>query len=65
MEHCSGYHQGLVRELCKLAREVEWVEFKVNKADPQDIGEYISALSNSAALNGKSTGYLIRFLLKI
>lgn len=59
MEHCSGYQQGLVRELCKLPREVEWVEFKVNKADPQDIGEYISAISNSAALNGKSSGYLL------
>lgn len=43
----SDYLVSLVRELCKLARETEWVEFKVNKADPQDIGEYLSALANA------------------
>ncbi|HMB30217.1 MAG TPA: RNA-binding domain-containing protein [Desulfohalobiaceae bacterium] len=59
MERGSEYYQGLIKELCKLPREVEWLEFKVNKADPHDIGEYISALSNSAALNGKPSGYLL------
>jgi len=49
----------LVRELCALPRETEWVEFKVNKADPQEIGEYVSALSNSAALVGKAFAYLV------
>lgn len=53
------YLAGLVRELCKLPRETEWVEFKVNNSDPQTIGEYISALANSAALNGKAFAYLI------
>lgn len=48
-----------VRELCKLPHETEWVEFKENDAEPQQIGEYISALSNSAALVGKAFAYLV------
>jgi len=59
MERSSEYYQDIIKELCKLPREVEWIEFKLNKANPHDIGEYISALSNSAALNGKSSGYLL------
>jgi len=30
----SDYLAGLVRELCKLPAETEWVEFKENRADP-------------------------------
>lgn len=48
---------GLVRELCKLPKETTWVEFKQNKAEPEDIGEYLSALSNGAALEGKAHAY--------
>ena len=44
------YLQSLVRELVKLPSKTEWVEFKCNNKEPQMIGEYISALSNSAAL---------------
>jgi len=55
----STYLEGLVRELCKLRRETEWVEFKVDNDDPQAIGEYISALANAAALAGKARGYLL------
>ena len=44
-----------------LGDETEWFEYKqgdaVNNAD--DIGEYISALSNGAAMQGESFGYLI------
>ena len=53
------YLKGLIFELCKLSRETEWVEFKVNDAEPKSIGEYLSSLSNSAALNGKAFAYLI------
>lgn len=49
----------LVTELCMLPRETEWLEFKLNDCQPEDIGEYISALSNSAALEGHAWGYLI------
>jgi len=53
------YLQSLVRELVKLPTETEWVEFKCNNKDPQLIGEYISALSNSATLCGRTKGYLV------
>jgi len=35
------------------------VEFKRNVAEPEEIGEYISALANSAALCGKTNAYLV------
>jgi type I restriction enzyme R subunit len=53
------YLISLIQELCKLSVESEWVEFKVNNTEPQVIGEYISALSNSAALAGKDFAYLV------
>ena len=37
------YLIGLVHELRKLSHETEWVEFKQNRAEPDEIGEYISA----------------------
>lgn len=49
----------LVRQLAALPHETEWVEFKINKGAPEEIGEYISALSNSAALHGKDVGYIV------
>ena len=55
----AEYLVSLLRELCKLPRETEWVEFKHNNADPQEIGEYLSALANAAALNGKAFAYLV------
>ena len=53
------YLNGLVHELCNLPTETEWVEFKVNNQNPQEIGKNISALANSAALNGKAYAYMI------
>lgn len=32
--------EALARELAALPMETEWVEFKHNKAIPDDIGEY-------------------------
>jgi predicted HTH transcriptional regulator len=49
----------LLRELRLLPHETEWVEFKQDNANPEEIGEYISALSNSAAMNGKTTAFII------
>ena len=57
--YTAEYLASLIHELCKLPHETEWVEFKVNNSDPQEIGEYISALSNSAALVGKAFAYLV------
>ena len=33
----NDYLAGLVHELCKLPREIEWIEFKVSYSDPQGI----------------------------
>ncbi len=53
------YLISLVHELRKILKETEWVEFKHNYADPEEIGKYISALSNSAALCGKTFAYVV------
>ncbi|MGV8968327.1 MAG: ATP-binding protein [Cellulomonas sp.] len=48
-----------VERILALGRETEWIEFKVNNGDPEMIGEYISALGNSAALEGRRRAYLV------
>ena len=53
------YLVSIVQELRKLPRETEWVEFKHNKDNPEEIGEYISALANAAALLGKVNAYVV------
>ena len=55
----TEYLHSIVNELCNQGRECEWVEFKENNADREEIGKYISALSNSALLNGKDKAYMI------
>lgn len=55
----ADYLTSLVHELCALPRETEWVEFKVNDAEPNAIGVYVSALANSAAFVGKAFAYLV------
>jgi ATP-dependent DNA helicase RecG len=59
MSNKRDYLTGLIQELCKLPKEEEWVEFKHNNAEPKEIGTYLSALSNSAALNSKPFAYLL------
>ncbi|RTL01440.1 MAG: transcriptional regulator [Proteobacteria bacterium] len=59
LERTNEYLISLLHELINLPQETEWLEFKTNKAQATNIGEYISALSNSAALKGKSHGYMI------
>ena len=55
----TDYLAELVYELCRMEHEEEWVEFKVNNSNPQVIGKNISALSNGAALNGKTSAYIV------
>ena len=57
--HPESYLQSLVLELCKLPHETEWVEFKHNNSDAKMIGERLSALANSAALEGKVSAYIV------
>lgn len=54
----TEYLIGIVHELRKLPAETEWAEFKHNQADPEEIGEYLSALANSAAMLGKVNAYM-------
>ncbi len=49
----------IIKELLSYSTETEWIEFKYNNNNPEEIGEYISALSNSAAINGKIAGYMV------
>lgn len=51
--------KNLIAELRSLPKETEWFEFKVNKSIPREVGEYISALSNSASLHNKPYAYLV------
>ena len=53
------YLAGLIAELLKLPAETGWVEFKENNDSPEEIGQYLSALSNTAALEGKANAYLV------
>ena len=45
----------LVRRILSLGLESEIVEYKENNADPEMIGQRISALSNGAILCGEAT----------
>jgi predicted HTH transcriptional regulator len=49
----------LIDRLIKLPKECEWVEFKMNIKTQEEIGEYISALSNGACLRNEPYGYLV------
>lgn len=47
----------LISELRAFPNETEWLEFKANNA--QELGEYISALSNSACIHNKEFAYIV------
>lgn len=49
----------LLERLRAEPRETEWLEFKSNRYESQVLGEYLSALSNSACLLGKPRAYLV------
>lgn len=49
----------IIEKLIALPKETEWVEFKRNFHSCQEIGERISAISNSARLLDKPFGYLV------
>jgi len=49
----------IVESLRTRSTEEEWFEFKENFSEPHLIGEYISAISNAAAMAGEPYGYCI------
>ena len=48
-----------ILELCSMPEEQEWFEFKENWFQPDELGEYVSALSNAAAFHYQEKGYFI------
>lgn len=49
----------IVKSFCDKDNEQEWFEFKEDWFEPVQLGEYISALSNSAAYNNEENAYFI------
>jgi len=49
----------IVDELRAYTSEEEWFEFKENRYEAEELGEYLSALANSACINDKPKGYLV------
>lgn len=49
----------IIENARKNSYEAPWIEFKTNNYNPQLIGEYISALSNTAALFNHETAFMI------
>lgn len=49
----------IIDRLLKLPKECEWAEFKLNLKTEEEIGKYISALSNGACLQNEQYGYLV------
>ena len=51
--------ESIVKDLIAHTHEEEWFEFKENWFESHALGEYISALSNVAALLGREYSYLV------
>ena len=49
----------LIDRLRGLPAETEWLEFKRSFHEPEQLGQYLSALANSACLSSQSSGYLV------
>lgn len=52
-------HIELIDRLRSLPTGNEWFDFKSNYYEPQLLGQYLSALANSAFLAGQHRGYLV------
>ena len=49
----------LVNRLRELPREAETIEFKSNLGEPMEIGQFLFALANTAALAGDDRAWLV------
>ena len=49
----------IIYESISASGELPWIEFKHNNCNPQEIGEYISALANTATLFNKEHAFMI------
>lgn len=49
----------LIDRLRQEKRETEWLEFKLNRFEEHEVGQYVSGLANSAILADKDRAYLV------
>lgn len=49
----------VIRDIIAHPHEEEWFEFKINWNEHKMPGEYISAMSNAAAIPGKDNAYFV------
>lgn len=49
----------IVLDLCSYRDKQEWFEFKENWFNPEELGKYVSALSNAAAFHYQKYGFFI------
>lgn len=49
----------LIRNLCELPAETDWVEFKVANFNADTIGKYVSGLANAAMFHDKDHAYMV------
>lgn len=49
----------ILENLLTFHEEYEWLDFKENWFSKDEIGEYILAISNGAAICGKEFGYIV------
>jgi predicted HTH transcriptional regulator len=59
IKQADQYLVTLFGKLIKTPKETEWIEFKHNNYNPQEIGEYISAMANTAALFKEDHAYVV------
>lgn len=52
-------YYNILENLLSFKEEFEWLDFKENWFSKDEIGQYISAISNGAALCGKEYGYMV------
>jgi len=52
-------YEDLIATFLHLPTETEWVEFKCNNEDPDEIGSRICGIANSAALLRRGFGYIV------
>ena len=55
----SSKINSIIQEARSHNAELPWIELKMNNTNPQEIGEYVSAMSNTAALYYQNYGFLI------
>lgn len=49
----------ILEDILAIPNEEQWFEFKTNWDYPEQLGEYISAISNAALVCGRPFGYIV------